>query len=226
MKLSIIVPVYNEKNNILKILERIEAVNLGKIKKEIIIVDDFSTDGTREILRKIKKHKVFYHPKNLGKGAGIRTGLKYVSGELVIIQDADLEYDPNEYMKLIKPILDSKADVVYGNRFTGQDRPRNITSYLANIFLTLITNLFYSSKIRDMETCYKVFKSDIIKNIKIDSDRFNFEPEITAKVLKKGYKIYEVPISYSSRNHKEGKKITWKDGLQAIWALVKYKFVD
>ncbi|MBL7147642.1 MAG: glycosyltransferase family 2 protein [Nanoarchaeota archaeon] len=230
MKLSIIIPTYNERDTILKILEKVYNVNIN-MEKEIVIVDDCSTDGTRDILKKsnIKDIKVFYHNKNKGKCDAIKTGLKHASGDLIIIQDADLEYDPEDYKKLLNPILNNEADVVYGSRFL--NRPYKsfkkyksfiLSHYLGNKLLTLLTSLLYGYKITDMETCYKLFKKEIIKNIKLESKKFGFEPEITAKVLKK-YEIKEVPINFYPRNFEHGKKITWRDGLKAFYYLVKYR---
>jgi len=226
MKLSIIIPVYNEKETILKILEKIKNVRLGNIKKEIIIIDDFSKDGTRELLRKLRKYKIFFHEKNKGKGSAIRTGLKHSTGNLILIQDADLEYDPNDYPRLIKPILDGKTSVVYGSRFLIKRKARYKVYYLGNIILSWITRILYSRRITDMETCYKIFKKEVIKDINLKAKRFDFEPEITVKIIKKGYKIMEIPIWYKCRAFKEGKKITWKDGVKAIWYLLKYRFVN
>lgn len=224
-KLSIIIPVYNEKDTIRDILERVKAVD---IEKEIILVDDFSTDGSREILKGLAANgeRVFFHERNMGKGAALRTGFAHVTGDYCIVQDADLEYDPEDYHKLIAPVLKGKAEVVYGSRFTGEHRNMFFHHWMGNKFLTLVTNLLYNTTISDMETCYKLFRSDIIKSVKIRSNRFNFEPEITAKVLKKGFRIYEVPISYAGREFSEGKKITWRDGFSALWTLFKYRFVD
>jgi glycosyltransferase involved in cell wall biosynthesis len=229
--LSILMPVYNEAATINEILHRVETVDLGDVRKELIIVDDFSTDGTREVLRSLSeqgRYRVYFHTQNMGKGAALRTAMTYASGDIVIIQDADLEYDPAEYAELLKPILDGRADVVYGSRLSGAKVARafNFWHYIGNKLLTFITNLLYNSILSDMETCYKVFRADVIKNIQIKSNRFDFEPEITAKILKRKHKLYEMPISYYGRDFAEGKKITWRDGFAAIWALVKYRFVD
>jgi glycosyltransferase involved in cell wall biosynthesis len=225
MKLSVIIPVYNEKNTLGEIVRRVEAV---PIEKEIILVDDFSTDGSREALQQMEAHgrRILYHDRNMGKGAALRTGFRHATGDYLVIQDADLEYDPQEYSKLLKPVLEGRADVVFGSRFSG-DR-RNMTSLhtLGNLFLTLITNLLYSASITDMETCYKLFPRETVQNIPIHSDRFNFEPEITAKLMKRRLKIIEVPISYAGRNFSDGKKITWRDGISALWTLIKYRFHD
>lgn len=228
-KISIVIPVYNEKNTLLEILEKVEAVSFCKLKKEIILVDDGSTDGTLDILKTLEnKYQIFYHEINQGKGAAIRTAFSKVTGDIVIIQDADLEYDPADYEDLIKLIIDNKADVVYGSRLSGGKPSRSFmfTHLLGNKLLTLITNILYNTTLTDMETCYKAFKSDFIKDIVIKSNRFDFEPEITAKVLKKGARLFELPISYYGREYTEGKKITWRDGFHAILALVKFRFVD
>ncbi len=231
MKLSIIIPVYNEEKTIKQIIDRVEKVNLGKIKKELIIVNDYSSDNSVNIIKKlIKKYKnirLINHNKNLGKGAAIRTGLNYFTGSLVIIQDGDLEYNPEEYKKLIKPILDGKTKVVYGSRMTGRIRGSQIPlHYIGNWGLSLVTMLLYLRKITDMETCYKLMTSDVVKSLKLRARRFDFEPEITAKLIKKGYKIIEIPITYNSRSFQEGKKITVIDGIKAFYYLIKYRFTD
>lgn len=224
-KLSVVIPVYNEKESLLEIIRRVQAV---PIEKEIILVDDFSTDGTRDVLRDLERRefKVLYHEKNQGKGAALRTGFHRATGDFVIVQDADLEYDPNDYAKLLQPILDGRADVVYGSRFSGQRKNMTSLHTLGNLFLTGVTNLFYRTSITDMETCYKLFRRETIQGIRIECNRFNFEPEVTAKLLKRGLRIVEVPISYSGRSASEGKKITWKDGFSAVWTLIKYRFTD
>jgi glycosyltransferase involved in cell wall biosynthesis len=221
--LSVIIPVYNEKNTISQIVERVQAV---PVPKEIIIVDDGSKDGTRDILKDLAKQeniKVFLHKKNKGKGAALSTGLQHISGDFVIFQDADLEYHPEEYPRLLEPIQKGEADVVYGSRFKGAGRAFLFWHKVGNIFLNFITNILYNSTLTDMETCYKMFRRDVIQGITIESNRFNVEPEITAKILKRGYKVFEVPITYSGRDFSEGKKITWRDGFSALWTLVKYR---
>jgi len=224
-KLTVVIPVYNEKNSLLEIIRRVQAV---PIEKEIILVDDFSTDGTRDVLRDLERRefKVLYHEKNQGKGAALRTGFQRATAEFVIVQDADLEYDPNDYSKLLQPVLDGRADVVYGSRFSGQRKNMTSLHTLGNLFLTGVTNLLYRTSITDMETCYKLFRRETIQGIRIEGNRFNFEPEVTAKLLKRGLRIVEVPISYSGRSASEGKKITWRDGFSAVWTLIKYRFTE
>lgn len=227
MKLSVIMPVYNEKATIEKIISRVIAV---PVEKELVIVDDFSTDGTRDVLKTYEGRpaiKISYHPYNLGKGAGIRTGLRECTGDIVIIQDADLEYSPEEYPKLIEPIVRGAADVVYGSRFYGTHRVFMVWHYLGNKFLTALTNVLYNTMLTDMETCYKVFRSEVIKNLDLKSFRFDIEPEITAKIFKnRKLRVYEMPITYDGRDYDEGKKIHWYDALPAIWTLIKYRFVN
>lgn len=218
MELSVIIPVYNEADNIKRILSAVENV---KINKEIIVVDDFSTDGTREFLRKKQGIKLVFHKKNMGKGAAIRSALKIVSGDFVIIQDADLEYSPNQYTRLFKPIKENSTKVVYGSRILGKGVFLK-SSYYANRFLTLLTNVLFNGHITDMETCYKMIETKLLKNLDLTSSRFEIEPEITCKILKRKEKIVELPITYKGR--KKGKKIGVKDGIQAIWNLIKWKF--
>lgn len=225
MKLSVIVPCYNEAATVEAIIAAVKKAPIQE--KEIIVVDDCSTDGTREILRdKIEPTvaRVIYHEKNMGKGAAIRTGVRVISGDVVIIQDADLEYNPEEYCRLIKPIVDGKADVVYGSRFVGSDPHRVLYFWhcMGNKLITLFSNMLTDVNLSDIETCYKVFRREIIQQISIEEDRFGFEPEITAKVARLKCRIYEVGISYSGRTYLEGKKIGWKDGLGAIWCILKY----
>ena len=224
MKLSIIIPVFNEENTIASIIQKVQSADYDK---EIIVVDDASTDGTKDILQKLSqqpKLKIFYHERNRGKGAAIRTAIKNITGNITIIQDADLEYDPVDYTILLKPIIDGRADVVYGSRFQGgPHRVLFFWHYLGNKFLTLFSNMMTNLNLTDMETGYKAFKSNVIKNISLSSDRFGFEPEVTAKIAhNNNYKIYEVPISYSGRDYSEGKKIGWKDGVAAIYFILKY----
>jgi len=228
MKLSIIVPVYDERNTIQEILRRVRAVDIGEIAKEIIVVDDGSTDGTPDILKleEDSTTRVLSHDFNQGKGAAVRTALPHVTGDYVIIQDGDLEYDPDDYRLMLAPILKKKAEVVYGSRFTGEHRDMLFWHMQGNKFLSLVTNILYNTTLSDMETCYKLFSRESLEGIRIKSNRFDFEPEITAKILKKKIRIYEVPISYAGREYDEGKKITWKDGVFALWALIKYRFVN
>lgn len=225
MKLSIVIPVYNEKSTLKDIIDRVK--NAPVEDKEIVIVDDYSTDGTRELLQnELYKmvDKVIYHDRNMGKGAALRSGFKEVSGDYVIIQDADMEYDPNEYPLLLAPVLAGKADVVYGSRFAGGNAHRVLYFWhsLGNTFLTLLSNMCTDLNLTDMETCYKLFKREIIQSIDIEENRFGFEPEITAKIAHLGCNIYEVGISYYGRTYAEGKKIGWKDGVRAIYVILKY----
>lgn len=229
--ISILIPVYNEERFLEAILEKVHAVDFCGLQKEIILVDDGSTDGTHAILNRLEpdpRYRIFYHAKNCGKGAALRTAIGHSTGDIVAIQDADLEYDPKDYPELIQLLIDRRADVVYGSRLTAGKPVRafNVLHYFGNKLLTLLTNILYNTTLTDMETCYKAFRGDVIRKIRIRSDRFDFEPEITAKVLKQGCKLFEAPISYFGRNFDEGKKITWVDGLWAVWTLVKYRFVD
>ena len=226
-KITILIPVFNELNTLCKILEKVESIDFYGLEKEIILIDDYSTDGTRELYKDLN-YKVLYHDKNMGKGAALRTGFKEATGDIVTIQDADLEYNPNDLLPLVKAVLDNEADVVYGSRFLNIDKSKNfmLTHYLGNKMLTVITNILYGAKLTDMETCYKVFKAEYVKNLDIKSNRFDFEPEITAKILKRGAKLKEIPITYEARSFDEGKKISWKDGFAAIFALVKFRFFD
>lgn len=226
-KLSIVIPVYNEKETILSIVRVVESVPLPGIEKEIVIVDDHSTDGTRDLLKRELddgRRRVIYQDRNQGKGAALRTGFSAVSGDIVLVQDADLEYNPLEYPKLLKPILEGKADVVYGSRFSGSEEKRVLFFWhsMGNKFLTMLSNMFTNLNLTDMETCYKVFRREILEKISIEEDRFGFEPEITAKVSKLRCRIYEVGISYSGRTYEEGKKINWKDGVSAFRCILKY----
>ncbi len=227
MKLSIVIPIYNEKATLPTLLERVEAVNY---EKEIILVDDYSTDGTRELVKEYEGKEGFivaFHPNNMGKGAALRTGFSKVSGDIVVIQDADLEYNPQEYSKLLEPILDGRADVVYGSRFLGgPHRVLFFWHYLGNRVLTTFSNIFTNLNLTDMETCYKVFTKNVLSSITVKCDRFGFEPEFTSKVAKRKFRIYEVPISYSGRDYTEGKKIGWKDGVAALWFIIKFRLVD
>jgi len=235
LKLSIIIPVYNEEKTIERVVDKVKKVRISNVSKEIIIVDDFSTDNTRNILKNIKGKpvKVFYHEKNMGKGAAIRTALENADGGIISIQDADLEYNPQNIAKLIKPILDGNADVVYGSRFlgkklvfSGNKKTKLPLHWIGNRGLTFLTNLIYSASITDMETGCKVFKKNVIKGIRLKANRFDFEPEITAKILKKGYKIKEISIDFNPRTFQEGKKITWKDGIKAAYYLLKYRLMN
>ncbi len=246
MKLSVIMPVYNERGTLEEIIERVRAVDLTvnvdgrnpnlhgtvRLEREIVIVDDGSTDGTRDILsswtaKPSKDIKVIFHAVNGGKGAALRTGFEQATGDILVIQDADLEYDPRDYVKLLEPILEGRTPVVYGSRFSGGPRAAmSLTHTWGNKALTILTNLLYGTSLSDMETCYKCFRRDVIAGMPLRSRRFEIEPELTAKILKRGYTIFEVPISYNGRDFHEGKKITWRDGFTALRTLAKYRFVD
>lgn len=228
MKLSVVMPVFNEVQTIEEILARVQA---APFDKEIVVVDDYSTDGTVDLLKKIggetENIRIFYHDRNRGKGAALRTGFAGVRGDIVIIQDADLEYDPREYPRMLEPILDGRADVVYGSRFLGgPHRVLFFWHYLGNQFLTLLSNMLSNLNLTDMETCYKAFRREVLEGLDLKSDRFGFEPEFTAKVAKRKFRIYEVPISYSGRTYEEGKKINWKDGVAAIFAILRFRLKD
>jgi len=226
MKLSVVIPVYNEVATIREILERVRAV---PVPKEIVVVDDGSSDGTRDVLRSLSSPDlvVMFHEKNRGKGAALRTGFARVTGDIVLVQDADLEYDPSEYPRLLKPILEGNAEVVYGSRFGGEThRVLFFWHYVGNRFLTSLSNMFTNLNLSDMETCYKVFRADLLKRLRLRSNRFGFEPEFTVKVARLGCRIYEVPVSYHGRGYEKGKKITWKDGISAIACIVWYRFFD
>jgi glycosyltransferase involved in cell wall biosynthesis len=224
-KLTVIVPVYNERQTVVEILRRMRNVVLP-LELEILMVDDASSDGTSSALSHLEDStvRILRHDRNQGKGAAIRTALRYASGDLVLIQDADLEYDPEDWLKLLAPLLKGRAQVVYGSRFTGERRNMLYWHWLGNRFLSWVTNVLYNTTLSDMETCYKLFERQVLEGLTIESNRFEFEPEITAKILRRGYRIYEVPISYTGREVHEGKKITWKDGFGALWALVRYRF--
>ena len=224
--LSVVMPVYNERTTIDEIIRRVLAIPL---RIELIVVDDGSKDGTRDVLSVLVKElnfKLVFQPRNAGKGAALRRGFEEVTGDLVIIQDADLEYSPEEFPELIQLIVEGRADVVYGSRFLGRHRVFLFTHYVGNRLLTLITNVLYNTMLTDMETCYKVMRTDVLRSMKLESDGFGIEPELTAKIFKRHYRVYEVPITYDGRGYDEGKKITWRDGVVALWVLLKYRFTE
>jgi glycosyltransferase involved in cell wall biosynthesis len=224
--LSVVMPVFNERDTIEEIIGRVLAV---RMRIELIVVDDRSTDGTIEILEQLQKQHGFLllrQPRNGGKGAALRRGFAAVTGDLVLIQDADLEYSPEEYPLLTELICAGRADVVFGSRFLGRHRVFLLTHYLGNRLLTMIANLLYNTMLTDMETCYKVMRADVLRSMSLQSDGFGIEPELTAKIFKRNYRVYEVPITYDGRGYEEGKKITWRDGFVALWVLVKYRFTE
>ena len=228
-KLTVVVPVYNERNTLVEILRRMRVVDLPDgVEREIIVVDDGSDDGTRDVLKQLGDStvRVVLHERNRGKGAAVRTGISHATGDYVLVQDADLEYDPEDWPKLIAPMLRGKARVVYGSRFTGERRNMLFLHWIGNRFLSLVTNVLYNTTLSDMETCYKLVDAGLLAQLDLQADRFDIEPEITAKILRRGVRIYEVPISYTGREFDEGKKITWRDGFPAVFALVKYRFRD
>jgi glycosyltransferase involved in cell wall biosynthesis len=224
--LSVVMPVYNERETVEEIVGRVLCVPL---RLELIVVDDCSTDGTREVLQRMQEGRGFtllLQERNQGKGAALRRGFQEVSGDLVVIQDADLEYSPEEYPDLIDLICRGRADVVYGSRFLGRHRVFMFTHYLGNRLLTTITNVLYNTMLTDMETCYKVMRTEVLRSMTLRSDGFGIEPELTAKIFKRRYRVYEIPITYDGRGYEEGKKITWRDGVTALWILLKYRFTE
>lgn len=227
MKLSVLIPAYNEAETIAEILRRVRAVDTG-LELEIVVVDDGSTDDTREVLQQEASAgdiKVIYRETNQGKGAAVRTALQHATGDILLVQDADLEYDPREYPDLLKPILENRSQVVYGSRFRGGPHKAMFFWHMVgNKFLTLLTNVLYNTILSDMETCYKVFTREVANKLRLRSPRWGFDPEITAQILKRGYRIYEVPISYTGREFYEGKKVSWRDGFVVLWTLLKYRF--
>ena len=224
--LSVVMPVYNELATVEEMIRRVLAV---PIRTQLIVVDDCSTDGTRDVLTRLQKDLGFtliLQPRNAGKGGALRRGFESVQGDLVVIQDADLEYSPEEFPQLIELICQGRADVVYGSRFLGRHRVFMFTHYAGNRLLTLITNILYNTMLSDMETCYKVMRTDVLRSMRLESNGFGIEPELTAKIFKRGYRVYEVPITYDGRGYEEGKKITWRDGVVALWVLIKYRFTE
>jgi len=231
MKLSVVMPIYNEVTTLEQIVEKVHTVDLG-VDKELVLVDDCSRDGTQDVLKKIQdRHpewKYLFHGQNQGKGAALRTGFKAATGDVVVVQDADLEYDPRDLRTMLGPVLDGHADVVYGSRFLGGGPHRVVYFWhsVGNRFLTMLSNMMTDLNLTDMEVCYKMFRKQVLDSIELKENRFGFEVEVTAKVARGGWRIYEVPISYYGRNYSEGKKITWKDGFRALWCILKYRFVQ
>jgi len=224
--LSVVMPVFNERQTIEEIIDRVLAI---PVRVELIVVDDGSTDGTRDILTTLaatRPFKLIFQPANAGKGAALRRGFQDVTGDLVVIQDADLEYSPEELPDLISLICEGRADVVYGSRFLGRHRVFLFTHYAGNLVLNLVTNVLYNTMLTDMETCYKVMRTDVLRSFALYSNGFGIEPEMTAKIFKRGYRVYEVPITYDGRGYEDGKKITWRDGVVALWVLIKYRFTE
>jgi len=229
LKLSVVIPVYNERPTVAQLLDQVRAVDLGDLEKEIVVVDDYSVDGTREVLQEqAGRGDIVLRllPRNFGKGGAVREGLRHATGDIILIQDADLEYDPADYPVLLRPILNGRAKVVYGSRFLGEHKAMYFWHSLGNKALTLLTNILFDTTLTDMETCYKVFTVDIARRLKLRSERWGFDPEVTAKILRMGHRIYEVPISYHGREHWEGKKIVaWRDGPRVLLTLLRYRFL-
>jgi glycosyltransferase involved in cell wall biosynthesis len=232
MKLSIIIPVYNESSTINELLKKINKVNLGKTEKEIILVDDDSTDGSKELIGKLEgKYIKIFQPKNMGKGAALKTGIRKATGDFIIFQDSDLEYDPNDYIKLLSPLLHGGASITFGTRFVGKKfilfgkkRTIHTTHWIGNKFLTFWFNLLYGTKLTDVEPCYKMFRKEVLSQIRVKTNRFEYDIELMCKLIKKGYKIKQIPISYNPRKFEDGKKINWRDGIIAAWTMLKYRF--